>query len=151
MTRIKSKDKVILSHLRENNRQSVVDIAYKTGIPVSTIYDRIRACEKEVITKHTTLLDFAKLGFTLRVMVTLAVNNPEVFEEYVKHHYHVNSVFKLDRPNEYMIDCVFANSKELLKMMADLKDKGMESNSLRYVTESLKHEDFFRDTNMKVE
>lgn len=64
---MKKNDLAIISHLRRDARKSLVDVASETGIPPSTVYDRVRKYEGGVIKKHTCLLDFQKLGFSIRM------------------------------------------------------------------------------------
>ena len=64
---INIKDRQIISHLRNNARIPLTTMSKLTKIPVSTLFDRLKTNEDDIITKHTSLLDFAKLGYNARV------------------------------------------------------------------------------------
>jgi len=71
---MKEKELLLLSHLRSNARKNLTNISKETGIPISTIFDKIRKYEGDVIKKFTSLLDFGKLGYDIRVSVMLKVD-----------------------------------------------------------------------------
>ena len=75
---MKKQDTLIVSLLRENSRMSLTDMSRITKIPVSTLYDKIKIYNKGLIMKHTTLVDFAQLGFSTRARVLLKVKRAEL-------------------------------------------------------------------------
>ena len=68
-----NKDLKILSYLRNDARIPLTKMSKKTQIPVSTIFDKIKVFEEKVIIRHTTLIDFQKLGYSLRANISLKV------------------------------------------------------------------------------
>ena len=68
------KDKIILSQLRKNARMPLTTMSRKINIPVSTIFDRLKLNEEDLILKHTTLLNFSKLGYHTRAQVIFKVD-----------------------------------------------------------------------------
>jgi len=71
---MKSKDYRIISHLRKNARVPLTKLSRETSIPVSTIFDRIKANEENIIVRHTTLIDFSTLGFHTRAHILVKVS-----------------------------------------------------------------------------
>ena len=65
-----------MSYLRMNARETLTKISRKTKVPVSTVYQRIKNKEVNLILKHTSLIDFRKLGFMTKAQVLI---NPEIF------------------------------------------------------------------------
>jgi DNA-binding Lrp family transcriptional regulator len=57
----------ILAHLRQNSRTNLTKISKETAVPISTIFDRIKRYNKDVIIKNTVLLDFRKIGYEHKV------------------------------------------------------------------------------------
>ncbi len=58
-----SKDFQILEELEKNSRASIKEIARKTRLPRTTVFDRLKKMEKEkLIQKYTVQPDYAKLG-----------------------------------------------------------------------------------------
>ena len=44
-------------------------------IPISTIYDKLKKYDGNIIKKHTAILDFEKLGFGIKVMQQLVLTH----------------------------------------------------------------------------
>ena len=63
---MKTKDMQILCHLRQDARMPLTKMSKKTHIPVSTIFDKIKTYENNLIVRHTTLIDFGQLGYNTR-------------------------------------------------------------------------------------
>ena len=64
---------MILNELRKNARVSLLEVAKKTNIPLSTVYDKVRNYEGEIIKKHTSIIDFQNLGYHARRIIALKV------------------------------------------------------------------------------
>ncbi len=65
-------DKMILDALSENSRTSISDISKKTGIPNSTISNRIRKLEQNnVIEQYTTILNPEKIGVNITALIII--------------------------------------------------------------------------------
>ena len=64
---ISKKELKIISEFRKNARENLTCASRKLGIPVSTIYDRLKKYSGNLITRHTAILDFKKLGFGIKV------------------------------------------------------------------------------------
>jgi len=142
---IKKRDLKILTHLRVNARQKLTDISKNTGIPVSTIFDRIRHNENSVIKKHTSLLDFSKLGYQTRVNILLKTKKEqrEKLNGFLSNHSSINSAFKINQDFDFLIDCVFSNMKELEYFLEDLEEKfNIEKKQVHHVIEDIKLESF---------
>ena len=85
---------MLISHLRNNARESLTKLSKKTGIPVSTIFDKIKNYEKSFINNHTTLIDFSKLGYSAKAKIIIKVNRDrrKEVEEYLRRNKIVNQV-----------------------------------------------------------
>ena len=142
---IKKRDLEILTHLRVNARQKLTDISKNTGIPVSTIFDRIRHHEKSVIKKHTSLLDFTKLGYPTRANILLKTKKEqrEKLNAFLSSHNNINSAFKINQDFDFMVDCIFPNIKELEYFLEELEEKfNIEKKQVHHVIEDIKLEGF---------
>jgi Lrp/AsnC family transcriptional regulator for asnA, asnC and gidA len=65
-------DKKILNVLSENSRTSISSISKKTGIPNSTISNRIHKLEKNnVIEQYTTILNPEKIGVNVTALIII--------------------------------------------------------------------------------
>ncbi len=84
-------DLKILSLLKENSRIKISEIAKRLGIPVSTVYTRIKKLEQQgIIRKYTIDLDYKKLGFKVTAIILIKydssskVSQRELLKEIMK-------------------------------------------------------------------
>jgi len=141
--KVKKNNLLILKNLRNNARKSFSNISRDTGIPVTTVFDNYKKLKKEsVITRHTSLIDFKKLGFFFRNFVFVKTRNKNDLLSFLKDHENVNSVFKIST-YDYMVDAVFPGIKEFYLFLDDLRDFGLLKLELHDVIEHIKKEEFF--------
>jgi len=137
------KDLKILSHLRSNSRKSVTEISKAVGMPVTTVFDRIRSREQDVIERYTCLLNFKRLGFHTNARIALKVAMKDDFEEYITKHPAVNSVEKIDMGYDYMIHVVFKDIEGLRGFLEDIDRFGIEEKRVYHVIDDVEKEKVF--------
>lgn len=120
---MKLSDTKILQHLRQNSRANLTTISRKTGIPVSTIFDKIRMYEQDFVQKFTVLVDFAKLGYSVRAKIFLKVDpqQRERLKVFLLANSSVNNIFRINNGFDYAIDCVFVSIKEVEEFVESLE------------------------------
>ena len=75
MVKTDEKDRKILEILKEHSDYATRQIAKKTGLPITTVHNRIRKLKKEgVIKKFTIELDHTKIGEGFRAYILISVN-----------------------------------------------------------------------------
>ena len=144
------KDLAILSHLRHNSNQPITDIARNTGIPVTTIYDRMRQHERDIIKKYTVLLDFAKLGYLAKTKMALKVGkeHKEKLLKYLNEHPNVNSISKINLGFDYFIEVIFRNHNETHEFLDELDKRfSIEERHVFFVVDDIEKERFLSVTN----
>lgn len=145
MRTIKKKDIDIIMRLRNNARESLTDMSKKINIPVSTIYDRLKEHHGELIKRHTSLLDFAVLGFNTRASICIAIDKQQKdsINTYLHKNQYVNSVFKINNGYDFMIDGVFRSIKDMEDFCDTLRSK-FDIRDLKsfYIIEELAREEF---------
>src|SRR3989338_8058136 len=73
--KIDEKDRKIIEVLKEHADYATRQIAKKTGLPITTVHNRIQKLKKEKIIKRFTVdLDHAKVGHGFLVYVLVSVN-----------------------------------------------------------------------------
>ncbi|MBU1976091.1 MAG: Lrp/AsnC family transcriptional regulator [Nanoarchaeota archaeon] len=138
---LKKNDLQIIGCLRSNARQTLSSISKRANVPISTVYDRIRNSEKELIKKYTSLVDFAKLGYGIRIKVLTKVLNKQAFLQFIQEHSNVNSAYKLDGEYQYLIDCVFKDMKELSEFTDQINEMSSDAKMF-YVVDEIMQEEF---------
>jgi DNA-binding Lrp family transcriptional regulator len=142
---IKQVDLKFISYLRKNSRQTLTEISKKTKIPISTLYDKLKLHERSIILKHTSLIDFTKLGFNCRADILFRVNKEErdKFGSYLKAHPAINNLFKINNGYDFLAEGVFCHVKDLEDFLDELeKSFGIEEKQTHYIIEDLKREEF---------
>lgn len=139
------KDAEIISHLRNNAREKVTMMSKKTGIPATTIYDKIRVHEKKFIKKNVALLNFSRLGLNAKSHLALSVEreSKEALQKFLIENPHVNSLCKINFGYDFLAEIVFKNIAEVEKFVEDLESsyKMIKVHTFN-VTEELKKEEF---------
>ncbi len=144
---LKQNDIKILSELRKNSRSSLTLMSKNTGIPVSTIFDRINRMDNYVISKHSTLIDFNKLGFGLRAAVVLKSSKKRRKElgEFLSKSPQVNSLFRISEGFDFFADCIFRNMQELNEFYGKLSEIKTARKKEFFIINEIKSEEFLRD------
>jgi len=114
MITIDAVDKKILSLLQRNSKINIKEIALKTGLTQTPIYERIKRLEKSgIIKNYIAVLDKEKIGYTVEVFcqVTLLVHSKELITRFE------NAVNKMDE----VFECfhVAGNYDYLLKVVVN--------------------------------
>lgn len=146
---MKSKDLLLLSNLRANSRETLTTISRRTKIPISTIFDKLKNHEKNIIKKHTTIIDFSKIGFSTRATITLKVckNDKIDLKEHLTKHQNVNSVYKINNGFDFLIEGIFKNLNELEDFLERIDEKfKIKTKQVFYIIEDIKREDFMSNS-----
>jgi len=138
------KNILLMTYFRRNSRENLSQISRETNIPVSTIFDRLHELEKGLIKKHTTLLDFRKLGFDIKINILfkLGKESREEFQEFLIQNDNVNSLFRVNNGFDYLIEAIFKDINDMQKFTDSLESFHIEAKQELFVLEDLKREGF---------
>lgn len=142
---IKKKDLKIISRLRRNSRETLTSMSKATGMPISTIYDKLKLHSGGLISKHTTILDFNKLGFATRAHVILRVkrDQKEELKTYLDAHPNINSLYKINNGFDFLAESIFKNIHDLEEFLEAMEDKfEILNKNVYYIISDVKREDF---------
>ncbi len=142
---VNQKDLKILAYLRQNARMPLTSMSRKTGIPVSTIFDRLKIQEKDLIIKHTAILDFNKLGYSVRANIMLRVSREDrdSLKAYLVKHSSVNSLYRISDGFEIMVEGIFKEIREMEDFIEHLEEKfKITDKKSFFIVEDLKKEGF---------
>lgn len=142
---MKKNDYVILEQVREDARMKLTVMSKRTGIPVSTIHDRLKAGVDGAITKMVALLDFRLLGYTVRATIILKVDrgDRESVRAFLSASKQVNNLYKINNGFDFMIDGVFQYLQDLEKFVEELEDQfSIKDKQVYYVIEEVVREKF---------
>ncbi|MEM4282209.1 MAG: Lrp/AsnC ligand binding domain-containing protein [Candidatus Woesearchaeota archaeon] len=148
MSDFQKKDLVIIAHLRQNARMKLTAMSRKTALPVSTIYDRLQLHEGKTILKHSSLIDFSRLGFSARVNVLfkLGKTDKQEFVAFLSKHQNVNSLYRINNGFDFLAECIFKNIRELEDFFEQLDARfDIKHKEVYHVIDELKREAFLSD------
>lgn len=142
------KDLLVLAHLRKNARLALTKISRKTAIPISTIHEKLKQFEDGLIIKHTSLLDFTKLGFNVRANIFFKANKEkrgELKESLLKNP-NVNSLYKVNNGYDFMAEVIFRHLREVEEFVEGIEERfRIKAREVFYIIEELKREGFMAD------
>ncbi len=142
---IKRNELLLLAHLRKNARERLTKISKETRMPVSTIFDKLRKYDNNLIKKSTVLLDFQKLGYSTKVTLMLKVpkEQREKLKEFLINECHVNSIYRINDSFDFMIECIFRSMQEFQEFIELLEENfEIKDRQMHYILDDIKQEDF---------
>ena len=139
---IKEKDLVIISHLRENSRKHLTNISKNVKVPVSTLFDRLKVYERDVIKKYTSIVDFSKLGYSIRINLLMKARLIDSMKKHLSNNPNVNSLFLLSGRYNMLAECIFKDMGTMDDFINDLSAFGIDDKEIVHITEDVKREGF---------
>lgn len=139
------KEKELLVTLRQNSRLSLTEISRKTQIPVTTIYEKLKEACDDIITRYTILLDFAKLGYTVRVQFFIKANKlrKEALFQHLLTHPNVNSAYVINNGYDFACEALFRDIAGAEQFAKKLEEKyNVRKIESFYVLQDFKREAF---------
>ena len=139
-----------MSHFRKNARLNLTKISRDTGVPVSTIYDKLKKYEGSVIRKHTALVDFQKLGYELRVNVLLKSSNGTKKElcDFLLKFPNINSLLRINNGFDFLAEGIFRNMAEVQSFYEKLEKFNIQQIQEFFIIEDIKRETFLADPDL---
>jgi Lrp/AsnC family transcriptional regulator, regulator for asnA, asnC and gidA len=151
MIKKEERELVLMSYLRQNSRMSLTKLSRKTGIPISTIFDKLKNANGGLIQKHISLLDFEKLGFSTRasILIKLGKKNRNEVKEHLLKTFNINSLVKVNNGYDYLMEGIFHNLRELESFLDQLDERfTLKKKEVLYHLEEMKKEEFLSDPNL---
>jgi len=142
---VQKKDMALLYALRANARLTLTQISRKTRIPISTLHDRLKTQEKNIIHKYATLIDFTKLGFHTRVHLQIKANPQKkaLLLSYLTNHEQVNCLYKIAHGFDFFVEAIFKQVNEVEAFIETLQeDYAVVDYHAHYITKDIKRESF---------
>lgn len=141
---MKEKDMTILANLRGNSRESLTRLSRKTRIPVSTLFERMKSYNNDIVKKYTSIVNFEKLGYKTRAQILIKPwpETKEKVEEFLQKNKHVNSLFRVSTNFEYLAEVICTNMQEFHSLLAKLEELRIEQKEVLFVIDELRREDF---------
>jgi len=144
---LNNKDIQILAHLRQDGRRNLTQISKHTMMPISTIFDRIKKYENNIIKRNTILIDFKKLGYELKVniLVKTKPENRDEMKKFLEAHFNVNTIYRINNGFDFMVEGLFRNLLQLQEFQDGMERVGLLNVQEFYILEEIKEEGFISE------
>ncbi len=142
------KELKMLSYLRKNGRERLTKISRQTKMPVSTLFDMLQKTNK--IVKNTCLLDFSKLGFSIRANVILKVKPTQrtQLKEFLINYVNLNSLYQINNGYDFMVEVVCQELDELETFLEKIEDDfDIVEKNVYYIIKDIAREQFLSNPN----
>ena len=146
---IKKDEIQILPYIRRNSRESLVNISKETGIALSTVYEKLRKLEESCITKHTSLLDFEKLGFKTKASIALSVEKEdrEPLLKFIEECAFINTAYKINHEHDFLLECMFKDYEHMKLFVEEIEENfRIKKKHIHQLLGCIKHEELLSDT-----
>jgi DNA-binding Lrp family transcriptional regulator len=104
-------DQQLLLCLRKNGRIKLSEIVRQTGIPLTTVFQRMREFDKYVV-KNATLLDFEKMGFSVRVFIAAKSSDKEALQDFLFSNKNINTVSRTSNSHDFFFEAIFSTMRD---------------------------------------
>lgn len=136
--------KTILGFLQENARSSVSKIASETNISVNIILKKLKNLEdNKIIQKYTSLLNYSKLKYFVRVNFAISVKEKKAVLEYLQRHKNVNSLYATKGNYDYYFETIFRDMAQLYDFIESLDQYDLLTIKEHHIIEDVVKENFF--------
>jgi len=138
-------DHQIITNLRKNARMPLSIMSRKTRIPVSTIFDKLKTYQDSIISRHTSIVNFEKLGYTARASFSIKVSREDKYKlkDYLLTHHCMNSVYRINNGFDFQVEGIFKDLSEM-EDFTDTLDQRFDIVEIKshFIIEDLKRESF---------
>lgn len=140
------RDIKLIQCLRANARLTLTQISKQTKIPISTLFDKLKMHEQGIIHKHTTLIDFEKLGFhtKMHLLIKVPFEERKKLKSFLIYNKQVNTVKKIANGFDFFVEGIFPQITDADKFVRLIEEKFSTINcQSNFITEDIKEEGFF--------
>ena len=146
---MKDKELRIISLLRQDARMQLTEMSKLTHMPVSTIYEALKASRGNLIKKITCIVDFKELCFNARANILLSVRHDQrdKLVESLMNSANVNSLYRVNNGYDLLVEGVFRHVAELEFFLDRLEERfHIKDKQVFYIIEDIKREAFMADS-----
>ena len=141
-------DFLIVSELRKDARASVLSMCGSLRLCRITVAQRLKKLQQNIIQKYTALVDFRKLGFSIKLVfsITLASHDKTVFAKYIRGHASLNNFYSTAHGADYLVEMIFQTQQEAEHFLEQLCSAfSIIEQHVYYLDQELVRESFFPD------
>ena len=115
----------ILSCLKENSRENATNIGAKINLSTSAVIERIKKMETSgLIEQYTTIINQSKLGRELMAFITVRLEHPKHYENFVEvvnNHSSIAECYYIAGDFDFILKVVTKSGKNLEEILNNVK------------------------------
>jgi Lrp/AsnC family leucine-responsive transcriptional regulator len=137
------RDVRLVNEMRKNSRRSLTNIGMNIDMPLGTVFKAVNRLYKgQVIIKDTCLIDFAKIGFPLKIGVFIKTNAKDELKKSLEDHPNLNAFLRLSGDYDYYAEFLFKDMTAYKDLMDELNDSEMVKKMSPHFVTDFKQEEF---------
>lgn len=119
---MKKNDRLIVSCLRKNARMTTAEISEELNMPISTVSESIRHNDGCFL-KHSSLIDFKKLGYDTRATMTIKVEKDDMsrLRDFLLKCPMINSAYRVDEGFDFLVEGIFFSPQEMADFIEEIE------------------------------
>lgn len=140
---MRHKDFQIISMLRQDSRIQLTKLSKKTGIPVSTLFEKLNAFKEKLNFRFTALVDFNRLGYPIRgIAMIKATGDRKSLMKHLEMHPNCNSLRKINNGFDFMAELIHQDIFDFEKSIEEIEARFGAKVHCFYNIKTLKEEGF---------
>jgi len=131
----------MIGYFRNQARTNLTSMSKDLGIAVSTIHDHLKDMEENgLIKRHTSIVDFDELGYTVRVIVSIDAPVDSDVGDFLDDCDAVNTAWRTTSASDYVAEAVFNDMGDFDEFQRDLQNHDVEDVNYSIVMDDIKRE-----------
>jgi DNA-binding Lrp family transcriptional regulator len=142
---MEKKDLLLIVALRQDSRKKSSRIARELRVPISSVHENIEKNKEKYLSRFTALLDFEKLGYTIRANIAFAVapQDRDRLKDFLRKQDCVNSLYKINAGFDFLVEVVFKTVEELEAFVEVIeKSHTIYGKQIHYILKEIVREKF---------
>ncbi len=136
-------DKLILSHLRQNARIPLTKLSRKIGVPVSTLFEKLKYFERNINLRYVSLMHFQKIGYNIKVMILLkSKGDKDELKTHLCSCFNCNTLKRINNGWDFSCELIFRTIYEAEQFVEELEKNYRVKYQTFYEIDTIKNEEF---------
>ena len=151
MKSLSKTDLLILSYLRKDARIKLTALSRKIGVPISTIYEKLKRFRANGLVRLIALVDYNRLGLSTRVMIAFKVDRDIRGEvvEYLTDNMYVNSIQRINNGFTFLVEIIHFSMTDAEDFIEILEERfNIKKKQVFYVIDDVERERFLSESDM---
>ena len=133
------KDAKIIELLKDNCRLPAKEISRRTGIPITTVCNRMRSLEREgVVRKYSAVIDNRKIGKAVEAFIRIDVKrDPDDIVSRFANRPEVEECYVVSGSVEVMLKVAMPSMDDLHRFVAGLKSRNIQKINTQVILKNV--------------